>query len=175
MFYYHVCKSQPLVLIRNQMNVVHAGPLHLRFILMLTAHLCLSFQAHSFRSLPPKIPHAYLLLPMYATCCLIWSPQYYLEKRKIVNFLIQEFFSASISCVLQVTWETTLYTHIKQEAKFSCALDSSHNNVSPSVTCILIKKSWAWQLNSNTALWKDNDNGKTYQKSIHCLYLCSQN
>jgi hypothetical protein len=71
------------------------------------------------------------------------------QRVKIMNLLIQEFFSASTACVLQVMWETTLYTHIKQQAKFSCSFDSLCNNVSPSVTCIQIRKSWAWQLHSN--------------------------
>lgn len=45
-----------------------------KVVLMLTSHLCLSFQAHSFRSSTPKILYAYLLLLMCPTCCLIWSP-----------------------------------------------------------------------------------------------------
>jgi hypothetical protein len=128
------------------MNVVHASSC-LWFILMLPSYHRLIFQPHSFSRPPtymlicycPCTPHA----SWFDHHSSIW------QRVKIMNLLIQEFFSASTACVLLVICETTLYTHIKEQAKFSCSFDSLCNNISPSVTCIQIRKSWAWQLHNN--------------------------
>jgi hypothetical protein len=66
---------------------------------MLTSHLLLSSQAHLLRFPTPKFLYGYLLLPMLLDFVTVIVSG---KENQIMNFLMKEFFSASMACVLHV-------------------------------------------------------------------------
>ena len=80
-----------------------------------------------FPSTFTQVPHPQIPVWVSVTAHAAWFYHCYSiwQRKTIMNLLMKEFFSASMACVLHVMWETTLYTHIKQQETFYYASESS--------------------------------------------------